>query len=479
MRKKNTMKANKFAIISIFFFVLITLLRVCNHIPWYDEAHAWTIAQQLNFVDMFWYVKSEGHLFLWQLILMPFAKTNFMYPYSMLLLNWAFCLLAVCLLWWKAPFNNWIKFFITFSFPFLGCYSVVARCYAIGILLLFALTAMFKDKLKHPVWYSVLLVLCANTSVMALFGATMFGVLFLWDWYKNKPEIERKSIIATVAILLIGVIIVGLQMFTIDYSIITERQPDSPILLLRNVFIYHQPILNSILLVIFAIPMFWYLAKSKKVLCFIIPVYAMMLYLTFARYGCNFWHSYFYYIYLIIALWLVEVLNPVKVKSKTVAMIVFAIISLLLFRPVMEQKNYQYVYNNIESKQLLYLIKNDNELKNAQILHNNSEMYTLLPYARKSNLKIKNYCSYENDDYNLLYIVKGNACVRGNAIGQAMKYPEQFKAFFNQPSYAFISKTKNPKTKSSLVLGDDFMIYFSIYKCSDKYCFWKINLIQK
>lgn len=479
MRKKNTMKVNKFAIISIFFFAVTTLLRVFNHIPWYDEAHAWTIAEQLNPIDMFWYVKSEGHLFLWQLLLMPFAKADFMYPYSMLLLNWAFCFGAICLLWWKAPFNNWIKFLITFSFPFLGCYSVVARCYAIGILLLFALTVLFKDKFKYPILYAILLVLCANTSVMALFGATMFGILFLWDWYKNKPNLDKKSVIVTGVILLGGAILVGLQMFTIDYGIISERYPDSPILLLKNIFIYHNSLINIILLGLFGIPIFYYIAKSKKVLYFIIPVYSMMLYLVFARYGCNFWHSYFFYVYLIIALWLVETLIEDNSKSKTIAFIAFALVSILLFRPVMEQKNYQYVYNNVESKQLLHLINTDTELKKSQILHNNSEIYTLLPYAKKNDLKLKNYCSYENDDYNLLYIVKGNACVRGNAIGQAMKYPQLFKEFLNQPSYAFISKTKNPKTKSSLVLGDDFMIYFSIYKCTEKYCFWQVKLIEK
>lgn len=479
MRKKNTMKVNKAAIFSIFFFAIITLLRVFNHIPWYDEAHAWTIAEQLNPVDMFWYVKSEGHLFLWQLLLMPFAKTSFMYPYSMLLLNWLFCFLAVCLLWWKAPFNNWLKFLITFSFPFLGCYGVVARCYAIGILLLFALTALYKDKFKHPVLYSVLLILCANTSVVALFGATAFGILFLWDWYKTKPEIERKSIIATVAILLIGIVLVALQMFTIDYCVITERHPDSPLLLLRNIFIYHNVWLNVALLLLFAIPIFCYIASYKKALGVLTFVYTMMLYLVFARYGCNFWHSYFFYIYLIIALWLVEDLKLQKSKARTVALIVFAIISILLFRPVMEHKNYQFVYNNVESKQLIHLINSDKNLRNSQILHNNPELYTILPYLSNKNYKIKNYCSFNNDDYRLLYIVKNNACVRGNAIGQAMKYPEVFKKYLNQPTYAYINKSKNPNTKSSLVLGTDFLIYFSIYKCSDKYCFWKIDLLQK
>lgn len=479
MRKKNIMKVNKTAIIAIFLFAIITLLRVFNHIPWYDEAHAWTIAEQLNPVDMFWYVKSEGHLFLWALLLMPFAKTNFLYPNSMLLLNWIFCLGAVCLLWWKAPFNNWIKFLITFSFPFLACYSVVARCYAIGILLLFALTALYKDKLNHPVLYSILLVLCANTSVIALFGATIFGILFLYDWYQEKPKVEEKSLILSGLILLFGVIIVGLQVFTIDYSIIVERAPDAPALLLRNIFIYHNFIVNTALLVIFAIPLFWYIASSKKVLFFLITTYTMLFYLVFARYGVNFWHSYFFYIYLIIALWLVEVLKPVKSKLRTLALVIFAIISILLFRPVMETKNYQYVFNNTVSKQLIHLINSDEKLKSSQILHNNPEIYTLLPYAKKDNLKFKNYCSFANDDYNLLYVVKNNACVRGNAVGQAMKYPEIFKNYLNQPTYAFINKTKNPKMSSTLVLGSDFVIYFSKYKCSDEYCFWRVDLLQK
>lgn len=479
MRKKNIMKVNKFAIFSIFLFAVITLLRVFNHIPWYDEAHAWTIAEQLNQFDMFSYVKSEGHLFLWQLILMPFAKTHFMYPYSMLLINWIFCIGAICLLWWRAPFNNWIKFLITFSFPFLGCYSLIARCYAIGILLLFALTALYKDKLKYPVLYSVLLVLCANTSVIALFGATIFGILFLWDWYKTKPLIEKKSIIATGIILLIGAIIVGLQVFTIDYSIITERQPDSLMLLLRNIFIHHNPVINIVLLILFAIPIFYYFSKAKKVLFFVVSVSLMMLYLVFARYGCNFWHSYFFYVYLIVAMWLMEYFKPEKSKAKTVALGVFVVISILLFRPVMENKNYQIVYSGLESRRLLYMINSDNNLKKSQILHNNPEIYTILPYFSTKDRKIKNYCSFIQDDYKLSYVLKGNTCVRGNALGQAMREPNEFKKYLTQPTYAFINKNKNPKTKQSLILGEDFAIYFSKYKCSEQYCFWKVDLIQK
>lgn len=160
-------------IFSISLWCLITLIRIFHHAPWYDEAHAWAIAQDLNIFELFKFLKTEGHTFLWYVLLMPFAKTNFMYPYSMKLLNWVFCFSALLIFWLKAPFNNWVKFFVTFGFPFLAVYSLLARCYAIGILFLFMLISMDKEKLKHPNWYSLLLILLANTSLMGTVPATV------------------------------------------------------------------------------------------------------------------------------------------------------------------------------------------------------------------------------------------------------------------------------------------------------------------
>ena len=170
----------------ILLWCTITLIRVFHHSPWYDEAHAWLIAQELNLIEIIKLMKIEGHTFIWYLCLMPFAKTNFMYPYSMLLLNWLFCFIAILILWLKAPFNNLVKFLISFSFPFFAMYPVVARCYSLGIMFLFALAAMEKVKLNHPNWYALLLILCANTSVMAAVGATVFGGMFLYEMIKNK-----------------------------------------------------------------------------------------------------------------------------------------------------------------------------------------------------------------------------------------------------------------------------------------------------
>ena len=135
------------AIFCIIIYSLITLFKALTHTPWFDEAHAWTIAEQLSLPEVFNYVKDEGHFFLWQFILYPFAKMH-LYPYAMQFLNWLFCTAAIIIMWKKAPFHYVIKILITFSYPFFVCYSIIARCYSIGILLLFLLAALFNDKLK-------------------------------------------------------------------------------------------------------------------------------------------------------------------------------------------------------------------------------------------------------------------------------------------------------------------------------------------
>ena len=132
-----TLLKNKAFIISMILWCFITVVRILNHIPWYDEAHAWTIAEQLNLFQLVDFMKIEGHTILWYVLLMPFAKLHLGYPYSMQFLNWIFCFVALILFWKKAPFSNLVKVLVTFSFPFLVMYSVYARCYSIGIMLLF------------------------------------------------------------------------------------------------------------------------------------------------------------------------------------------------------------------------------------------------------------------------------------------------------------------------------------------------------
>ena len=60
-------------------FVVLTYYVGSHHEHWADEAQAWLLARDLNPLELFRQMKYEGHPFLWNLILMPFAKLGFPY----------------------------------------------------------------------------------------------------------------------------------------------------------------------------------------------------------------------------------------------------------------------------------------------------------------------------------------------------------------------------------------------------------------
>ena len=151
-------------------FVLLTAVGAFTHEPWFDEAQAWLIAQDLSLVEMFKHLKYEGHLCLWFLALMPSAKLNLPYPLPMLITNVIFIWGAVYVLLMKSPFHPVLRIMIAFSMPIAYQYGVIARPYAMGVMFLFLLAYFYKDKLNRPYLYATLIILCANTSAMALVG---------------------------------------------------------------------------------------------------------------------------------------------------------------------------------------------------------------------------------------------------------------------------------------------------------------------
>ena len=469
MKMLNLIRNNLIAIICLVLYSIITISHILNHVTWFDEAHAWTIAEQLNFADMFNYVKNEGHFFIWQTLLYPFAHSHLIpYPYPMQALNWIFCTLALILMWWKAPFNNWIKTLITFSFPFLCCYSVLARCYSMGILLLFALAALYENKLKCPKTYALLLILCANTSVMALIGATAFGVLFLYDFIRNY---EKKDKIWVYMILSFGALLALYQLFNIGYfePISLNRKPHISVRIFRNSFINGHLIINCLLTGLFSIPLFRYFYENKKSLFFISFTYAILLIFLMAVYGGSFWHSYFFYIFLIIALWINNDVNNLKIKN--FAIITFAIISLILVFHKPVDKDYYQVFGR-KSLDLLNIIERDENLNNSTIIQNSGILYEIIPYSFGKSYKLKNHCHQEqNTDYDLLNN-NNKICAIKNTMEQAKRYPEILEKIIDKNTYTFID-TREYKINSDIKINK---FYFKKYKCFEQYCFFKINV---
>lgn len=392
--------------IAIIFWCAITLIRVFYHSPWYDESHAWTIAKELNLIEIFQFMRTEGHTFLWYLVLMPFAKNDFMYPYSMLLLNWFFCLVALVILWLKAPFNNWVKFLISFSFPFLGLYSVIARCYSIGIMFLFILISIDKIKLRHPNWYATLLILLANTSLMGTIPATVLGVRFACEMVKNKQKI-----LVPFSIAIFGAVLIILQLFGCveeGLSIYENRQTIDFVDNIKTVLMQSTAYFEAITIVIALIASIVFYVKNRIVPKFFIFSMLLMAGLFCVYFG-RLWHLLFILVYFICSCWLLFDRSDLKYKNLINFALIIVLIPWLIYSPIGKDNNT--IWNNLKNLMAKDILL-DKNLTNSTVIIFRQFDTVIQPYLEKSNITLVNYCSNELLNHNTMSFYNSKNCSR-------------------------------------------------------------------
>ena len=75
----------------------------------HDEIHAWNIAANFGFIDIIRLMRSEGHTFIWFMLMKPFCGGSI---FAIKWLNWTFTFSAVLLMWNFAPFKIQEKIFL-------------------------------------------------------------------------------------------------------------------------------------------------------------------------------------------------------------------------------------------------------------------------------------------------------------------------------------------------------------------------------
>ena len=163
---KKYIKEKKFEIIIILAYMIITfIVAVFFHEKWRDEAQAWLMARDLNFIDLLKQMKYEGHPFLWQLILMPFAKLGFPYI-TETLLSLFFMWIAVWLLLIKSPFKHFTRVLIILSLPFIYLYPVISRNYSLIPIALCIIAILYKNRDEKKIQYCLAILFLAYTHVL-------------------------------------------------------------------------------------------------------------------------------------------------------------------------------------------------------------------------------------------------------------------------------------------------------------------------
>ena len=373
-------------------FVFLTILGIYFHETWLDEAQAWLIAQNLSFPELIDYLKYEGHLFVWYTILMPFAKLGAPYPITMQIINWLFALGTVLVLWKKAPFNSVVKVLITFSVPICYQYAVIARCYSVGIFLLFLLLVYYKDKLKHPYLYPILVFLCANTSVMCLFPASALGILFFIDYIRsNRYFYKQKEFYFIYFVVIFSIWFIGLQLLggeemtkvlnpgrapTFNWIINTYSE---------NALLY---IFKSFIVVGWIVYPLLVFRKNINVIFFFICTTAGLYLLFYFVYSGRHWHYYFFYIYLIGSLWLFNLRIAQKdffTKCLNIFFILVSIASVYL-----ASNSYNMDISNIYDSAAKFAkkIKIKNLINNKEIYIYERFSFSFVPYLQKYGIKV-------------------------------------------------------------------------------------------
>src|SRR5450755_1633052 len=158
------------AVVVLLIFVAGTLYTGLHHEPWRDEADAWLAARDLPLSQMVpdW-TAHAGTPVLWYLILKTIIN---------LLFAWA----AAAVLVFAAPFTRLIKILFLGSYFFAYEYAVIARSYALAILLIFLAIA----SRRNPIRFAIVIALLFNTNVHgAIIAALLVVITIKRAWLPN------------------------------------------------------------------------------------------------------------------------------------------------------------------------------------------------------------------------------------------------------------------------------------------------------
>lgn len=189
-------------------YLALAAVALSFHEPWRDEADVWLSVRDSSLSAVLSRASHAGTPTLWYFLVAPLARLGLPY-FSMHLLHLLIATAAVAVLFFRSSLPLFTRILFAFSYYMLFEYAVVARNYAIGILLLFLVASLYATRLSRPLLYALLLALLFQTSVhLFLIGLVLAAVFADEVWRLPHP---RRAL--SIAILLIGTLLAAAQLF--------------------------------------------------------------------------------------------------------------------------------------------------------------------------------------------------------------------------------------------------------------------------
>ena len=149
-------------------FTIILGVLAGHHEMWRDEIQAWLLSRDSHTpLALLHNMRYEGHPGLWHLILWPAAHLTWN-PVAMQVIHVLIAGTAVFLLLRFSPFPFLVRMMIACGYFFAYEWAVIARNYAISVLLLFAICSLFEKRWQRFPYIAGLFFLLCHTNIHSI-----------------------------------------------------------------------------------------------------------------------------------------------------------------------------------------------------------------------------------------------------------------------------------------------------------------------
>lgn len=206
-------------------YLVVVIMTMIFHEPWFDEAQSWLIARDASYHDiLFVRPHYEGHPPLWWLLLSVPAKLGVPYEIGLKSVQFLCAMLMISLLVFRCPLPAPIVALLPFTYFLCYQYGVISRPYALMVAAMFLSAIAWKDRNDHPVRLVLPLVLLCLTSSFGI--ALSCGIAISWIAITIRAEGfgrtllgNRPRILALTVLLLLGIVVtIGVRPLSDTYA---------------------------------------------------------------------------------------------------------------------------------------------------------------------------------------------------------------------------------------------------------------------
>jgi len=197
----------RFALMVTSGFFVIALLGVLSHEMWRDEHQAWLVARDANSLpQLLDNMNYEGNPALWHFFLYWITRVTHD-PIYMQVFHLLVATSFIFIFNRYAPLSNLHKILFSFGYFPLYEYAVISRSYALGILLVFGVCALYKNRTTKYILIGVLLALLANVTIYAVVIACCIAGILVLDYflYQQKNGKAMMQLVIGLVIFILGV----------------------------------------------------------------------------------------------------------------------------------------------------------------------------------------------------------------------------------------------------------------------------------